>query len=84
MDPLADLLVGLAIYFNQVIAKFHIANQVGDIVGSINIPPEQVDALLRQWTGRVDRSTSARMSVPTMKFTRPGRMSRQAILRGCL
>jgi hypothetical protein len=70
---------------NQVVAKFHISNAAGDIVGSINVPPEQVDALLKQWTGPVDRSPSARMSVvPTLKFTRPGRMTRAAILRGCL
>ena len=69
---------------DQVIAKFHVVNQAGDIVGSINVAPEKVDALLRQWTGPVDRSPSAQMSVPTMKLARPGRMSRAAILRGCL
>jgi hypothetical protein len=68
---------------DQVVAKFHVLNRTGDVVGSINVPPEQVDALLRQWTGPVDRP-SARMAVPTLKFTRPGRMSRAAILRGCL
>ena len=66
---------------NQAIAKFQITNQSEDIVGSINVPPEQVDALLRQWSGPVDRRPSVEMSVPTTKFSRPGRRSRQAILR---
>jgi hypothetical protein len=68
---------------NQAVAKFHVLNRAGEVVGSINVPPEQVDVLLKKWTGPVDRS-SARMAVPTMKFARPGRMSRAAILRGCL
>jgi hypothetical protein len=68
---------------NQVVARFHISNRAGDIVGSINVPPDQIDALLKQWTGPVDRP-SARMSVPTMRFAKPRQMSRAAILRGCL
>ena len=68
---------------NQVIAKFHVSNESGDVVGSINIPPEQIDTLLKQWSGPAERS-QARISVPMMKFSKPGRMSRQAILRGCL
>ena len=65
---------------DKVIAKFHVSNESGDVVGSINIPPEQIDALLKQWSGPAERS-QARISVPVMK---PRPMSRQAILRGCL
>jgi hypothetical protein len=65
---------------NQAVAKFFVFDQAGDIVGSINVPPGQIDALLKQWMGPVDRP-QARMSVPRLK---PRPMSRQAILRGCL
>ena len=36
---------------NKAIAKFHVLNRAGDVVGSINVPPDQIDALLKQWTG---------------------------------
>jgi hypothetical protein len=33
---------------NRAIAKFHVLDRAGNIVGSINVPPQEVDALLRQ------------------------------------
>jgi hypothetical protein len=67
---------------NPVIAKFQVTNQRGDIVGSINVPPEDVEVLLRHWSGPADRPQVGN-SAPARKFSKPGRMSRQAILRGC-
>ena len=67
---------------NQAVAKFQVLDQIGDIIGSINVPPEQVDALLKQWMGPVDRP-QARISMPAMKLVKPRPMSRAAILRGC-
>ena len=68
---------------NKALAKFHVVNRAGDIVGSVNVPPEEVNALLQHWSGPVERP-AARMSVPAMKFAKPRPMSRAAILRGCL
>jgi hypothetical protein len=69
---------------DQGIAKFHVLDRAGSVVGSINIPPEEIETLLKQWSGAVARSSSVKMSVPRINFSRAGRMSRQAILRGCL
>ena len=49
---------------NQVIAKFQFLNESGDIVGSINLPPQQIDSLLRQWSGPVDRPPRRRHNSP--------------------
>ena len=70
---------------NKSIAKFQVLDQSGDIVGSINVPVEQIDGFLKQWMGPVDRSSSPRMSasVPTVRLAKPRRMSRAFILRGC-
>jgi hypothetical protein len=74
---------------NPVVAKFHVVNQAGEVVGSVNVPPAEVSALLKHWAGPVERpaariSASPRISVPGMKFGKLRPMSRQAILRGCL
>ena len=68
---------------NPVIAKFQVLNQAGDIVGSINVPPQEIDVLLRQWSGPTDRPR-VQNSAPAMSLAKPRPMSRQAILRGCL
>ncbi len=70
---------------NRAIAKFHVLSGE-DIVGSITVPSEQVPDLLRHWHGEKQLSSSLRMSasVPTVKLAKPRRMSRAAILRGCL
>jgi hypothetical protein len=37
------------------LAKFHVSNARGDVVGSINVAPEEVETLLRQWSGPAAR-----------------------------
>ena len=68
---------------NPVVAKFQVVNRAGEIIGSINVPPEEANALLKHWGGPVERP-AARMSVPAFQLGKPRPMSRAAILRGCL
>ena len=68
---------------NPVIAKFQVLNQAGDIVGSINVPPQEIEVLLRHWSGPADRR-QVRNSAPAMTLAKPKPMSRAAILRDCL
>jgi hypothetical protein len=64
--------------------KFQIVNQAGDVVGSVCVAENEISDLLKHWAGDKQLSQSPRMAVPAMKFSKPGRMSRAAILRGCL
>ena len=81
---------------NQLKATFHIVNASGDIVGSVNVPPNHVSHLLRHWNGPTDGGEHQRQLsqlLPGQKFqtanatlrNRPpiGRMSQRSILRGC-
>jgi hypothetical protein len=60
------------------LTKFHVLDEENNIVGSINVPNEQVNDLLRHWQGPVQTP------LPQMKVGKPRPMSRAAILRGCL
>ena len=68
------------------LAKFHILNATGDIVGSVNVPPAQVDDLLRCWVGTAPakdspQSPKSALAAEFMKARKP--TSKVAILRGC-
>ena len=69
------------------LTKFQILNAAGDIVGSVNVPPNQVSDLLRCWTGTAPAKDSPQQSprnalaAASLKARKP--TSKQAILRGC-
>jgi hypothetical protein len=66
---------------NRLKTTFHVLNGKGDVIGSINVPPQEASDLLRHWRGAIDQP--ARASVPApMLGIRPFRFSRQAALRG--
>jgi hypothetical protein len=46
------------------LAKFQVLNAAGDIVGSVNVPPSQVDDLLRCWTGTAPAAKDAAKPSP--------------------
>jgi hypothetical protein len=66
---------------NQVITKVHVLNEKDDVIGSINVPPAQAGDLLAHWAGPADRGEP--QPAAKLKPAAIGRMSRQAILRGC-
>ena len=82
---------------NKSLTKFHVLNSADEIIGSINVPPEQVADLLRHWAGPVDgpkqqhaplrtgegQGTSAMARAMMARKPRPA-ISQAAILRGCL
>ena len=69
------------------LAKFHVLNAAGDIVGSVNVPPNEVPDLLRNWVGAKDSQSSPQQSPQTalakafLRNRKP--TSKAAILRGC-
>jgi hypothetical protein len=72
---------------NKAEATFHIVNSVGDICGSVNVPPSEGDNLLRHWTGAKatpkQQSQTQNPFVEAMLKAKPRILNRQAILRGC-
>jgi hypothetical protein len=58
---------------------FHVLNSNDDIVGSINIPPEEEAALLKHWTGSADQQQQPALKIPPLM----GSFPRQMVLRGC-
>jgi hypothetical protein len=69
------------------LAKFHIVNAAGDIVGSVNVPPNQVSNLFRNWVETKDSQGSSKQSPQSalakafLRNRKP--ISKQAVLRGC-
>jgi hypothetical protein len=45
---------------NKSVAKFHVQNERGDIIGSINVPPNEADSLMRHWNGHAQQRVSRR------------------------
>jgi hypothetical protein len=39
---------------NRVIAKFHVLDEAKSVVGSISVPKNQADDLVRSWAGAKD------------------------------
>ena len=73
---------------NRVQTKFHVTNDGGDVVGSINVENQEVPDLLRCWSGSTADSVappkgSTNLMVAAMLKTRRP-ISQAAILRGCL
>jgi hypothetical protein len=75
---------------NHLKATFHVLNSSDDIVGSINVPPNQVADLLRHWVGtssKAQQSEKQQSQNPIVAaiFKAKSRIPNQAaILRGCL
>ena len=70
---------------NQLKTTFHVLNSSGDVVGSINVPPNQVADLLKCWGGASAKQEQSRNPmIAAMLKLKPRAMSRAAILRGCL
>jgi hypothetical protein len=70
---------------NKVLTKFCVIDARDDsIIGSISVKPAEEADLLRHWVGPTDRGEH-QPPVAAKPRSRPpiGRMSRQAILRGC-
>jgi hypothetical protein len=72
---------------NKSLAKFYVQHEQGDIIGSINVPPEAAADLLRHWAGPKPAAAAAGVSAPVQRanaFIRlMGRMPRAMVLRGC-
>jgi hypothetical protein len=68
---------------NKVLAKFHVQNQRGDIIGSINVPCEQASDLLRHWNGANDRLSGEQHQPGFRSPLKLKPLSRAAILRCC-
>jgi hypothetical protein len=74
-------------FSNQLVTKFHVLRG-DDIVGSINIKPDEEADLLRHWSGPApSASAQAGAGIPAMRMAaamlraKPARMSRAALLR---
>jgi hypothetical protein len=82
---------------NRVIAKFRVLDETGSVVGSISVPRNQADDLIRSWAGPTDQSATrgvARAAAkrgPVAELTeksiaagksRGGKMTRAVVLRG--
>ena len=74
---------------NAALATYHIRNGRGDIVGSVNIKPDEVSDLLKCWRDSVPAAATiagkqargANAIIAALK--RGPRMNKEAILRGC-
>jgi hypothetical protein len=71
------------------VTKFHIVNQAGDIIGQVNVPPNEVPDLLSQWSGQIENVSKPQQSgkqnpvVAAMMKAKSHIVNRQAILRSC-
>jgi len=71
---------------NKTLAKFHVQDERGDVIGSINVPPEDAAALLAHWSGA--KAPTAKSIAPQQRVNAkpqllPTAFARAAILRGC-
>ena len=74
----------------QILTTFHVLDSAGDICGSINVPNEQANDLLRCWQGQVvgdsphGTSPVNALAAAFLKNRNRAPLSKAAILRGCL
>jgi hypothetical protein len=71
---------------NRARTTFHVLNSSDDVVGSINVSPNEEADLLKHWSGSVEgvkqQSQNRNPIVAAMKL-KAHPMSRAAILRSC-
>lgn len=70
---------------NKALAKFNIVNSAEELCGSVSVPPNQVDDLLRHWQGApapaaAKTATSGKAAI-VAALKRGPRLSKAALLR---
>jgi hypothetical protein len=83
---------------NRAIAKFHVLDESKSVVGSISVPKNQADDLIRCWNGPTNQSATGGAPRAAAKRgpvndlaqriiaagkRKGGKMTRAAVLRGC-
>jgi hypothetical protein len=74
---------------NAALATYHITDGRGDIVGSVNVKPDEVADLLKCWRGAVPAAAATAgkqaraANAISAALKRGPRMNKAAILRGC-
>ena len=73
---------------NHAVVKFHITNAAGDIVGSVNVKPDEVSDLEKCWrnsptAGAAATKQSTAAAAMAAALRKGPKLSRAGILRGC-
>jgi hypothetical protein len=68
---------------NRIIAKFHVLDEAQSVVGSINVPRNQVDDLIRSWAGPTGNPPAAKQGMAKALLASRRQVSKAAVLRGC-